>query len=231
MPSRNSFPFFLLLLLCSTSGYGQDSNIPESVLLMLQRSQEASHYEQMAHMQIEVQYRDFLNSLSGDAQHQLAVENELVAVLSARAELSAKVASGQANASELTAISAASYLRERLAPLLSTAELALLDNRSVKPTANQLKQQYTEQLTRAAPSLTDAERELILDTVVRYLQSADGPATSLQQVSVDDLVAKQLQAMMQAHTELQPKFSGTKLQEMTSFMSWRRPPFLSSTYL
>ena len=56
MPSRNSFPFFLLLLLCSTQGYGQDSNIPESVLLMLQRSQEASHYEQMAHMQIEVQY-------------------------------------------------------------------------------------------------------------------------------------------------------------------------------
>lgn len=205
------------LIGCISPGHAQDTSVPESVRRMIEQSQAASPYEQMARMQIQVQYREFLDALSGDAQHRAAVENELVAVLSERAELSSRVASGQASTSELTDIAGHAWLRERLAPLLSSDELEALDNRSNMPSANQLKLQYAGELARLSSSLTAADQDVVLEAVVKHLRTAGSDAA--QQLSVDDLVTEQMRAFIQASTELQGIFTGEKLQEVFNFIN------------
>lgn len=216
---RNRLPLLLCCLLCAPAGVAQDTSVPESVRLMVQRSQEASRYEQMALMQIEIQYREFLNALSSDALHKAAVEAEIIAVLSERAELSARVTNGQASTSELETVSDYNYLRTRLSPLLSAGELSLLDNRQSGPSAAQLKQQYSAELSRAALNLSDADKELVLDTLVRHLQRGGNNATELGQLSVDDLVAQQMQSLIQASNELQARFSGEEMQDVFNFVN------------
>ncbi len=207
----------LTLLGCLSPSLAQDTSVPESVRRMIEQSQASSQYEQMARMQIQVQYREFLDALSGDAGHKTAVENALVAVLSERAELSARVASGQASTAELTNITDYAWLRERLAPLLSASELSALDNRSNAPSANQIKQQYAAELTRLSSSLTAADQDVVLDTLVKHLQTTSSDATL--QLSVDELVSEQMRSFMQASTELQDRFSGEKLQEVLNFIN------------
>ena len=207
----------LTLLGCLSPSLAQDTSVPESVRRMIEQSQASSQYEQMARMQIQVQYREFLDALSVDAGHKTAVENALVAVLSERAELSARVASGQASTAELTNITDYAWLRERLAPLLSASELSALDNRSNAPSANQIKQQYAAELTRLSSSLTAADQDVVLDTLVKHLQTTSSDATL--QLSVDELVSEQMRSFMQASTELQDRFSGEKLQEVLNFIN------------
>ena len=206
-------------LLCSTQAVGQDTSVPESVRLMIQQSQASSPWEQMAQMQMQAQYRDFLQALSGDAQHRSAVEAALLAVLSERAELSARVSNGQASATELAAVSDYAYLRASLAPLLSAGELILLDNRRGGPTAEQLQQQYAGELARVSRSLTAEDQQLVLATIVKHLQRGGGNASSLLELSVDELVAQQMPSFIQASTELQAEFSGEKLQEVFNFLN------------
>lgn len=207
----------LFLLNCIPLALAQDTSVPESVRRMIEQSQAASQYDQMARMQIQVQYREFLDALSGDAQHRAAVENALVAVLSERAALSSRVASGQASSAELTSITDYAWLRARLAPLLSASELSVLDNRSTAPSASQMKQQYAGELARLSNSLTAADQDVVLETVVKHLQTASSGATL--QLSVDELVSAQMRSFIQASNELQGRFSGEKLQEVLNFIN------------
>ncbi len=207
----------LTLLNCLSPILAQDTSVPESVRRMIEQSQASSQYEQMARMQIQVQYREFLDALSGDVGHKTAVESALSAVLSERAELSARVASGRASTAELTNITDYAYLRERLAPLLSASELSVLDNRSNAPSANQIKQQYAAELTRLSSSLTAADQDVVLDTLVKHLQTASSDAAL--QLSVEEVVSEQMQSFMQASNELQSRFSGEKLQDVLNFIN------------
>ena len=206
-------------MLWATSSLAQDTSVPESVRLMIQQSQGMSQFEQMARMQVDVQFREFLNALQGDTRHKAQVESAIIEVLTERAQLSNAVASGQGNAAELATASDYAYLRARLVPLLSPAELARLDNRRGGPSNAQLKQQYAEELARIAPTLTPANSELVLDTVVKHLQVGNSTAAPLGQMSVDELVGQQMQAFMQAKNELQSLLSGPQLQEANNFLN------------
>lgn len=215
--------FKLLLLLLTLNiaapSLGQDTSVPESVRRMIQQSQASTQFEQMARMQLEVQYRDFLNALNGDAQRKSQIEAALVAVLSERAELSSSVANGRSNASDLATVSDPAYLRSRLAPLLSASELSLLDKRSDGPSAAQMKQQYAGELARVSNNLTAADQEFVLDTIVKHLQTGSSDNNTQLNLSVDELVGKQMQSFMQASTELQGRFSGEKLQDVLNFIN------------
>lgn len=209
----------LLLSIIASSASAQGTAVPESVRLMIEQSQAATQFEQMARMQIEVQYREFLDALSGSAQHKAEVEETLVAVLSERARLSDQVTNGQAQASQLAEVSEYDYLRGKLAPLLSRAELVLLDNRQNGPSDTQLKKDYADELTRVAVALTEADRELVLDTLVKNLRSDTADAADLGRSSLDELVFVQMLSFNNTKMELQSKFSGEKLQDVNNFMN------------
>ena len=61
----------VITLLYVSSVVGQDSTVPDSVRAMIERSQAGTQFEQMARMQISVQYGTLLESLSGDEKRTL----------------------------------------------------------------------------------------------------------------------------------------------------------------
>lgn len=208
----------LLLFFCvGLSAQGQDSTVPESVRQMLLRSQAQTQYEQMARMQVEANYRDFLDALDGD-EHRARVEAALLGVLAERAQASGAVASGQAGSAGLQSISDYGYLREKLEPLLSSAELATLDARQGGPSDEQLKRQYAAELSRSAPGLTEDSHAMVLDTLVRHLQADRQPAASMARMSVDELVQQQLQSIMDAGAELQGQLPADQWQQASNFI-------------
>jgi hypothetical protein len=208
----------LLFLVCSTTGYGQGSNVSDSVRAMIERSQASSQFEQTARMQLSMQYQGFLNALSGGAQRRSQIEAVFVEVLTERAELSSRVSRGEANVAELKTVGGYAYLRARLAPLLSTTELSALDSQKGGPSDEQLKKEYSEQLSRSAGGLSAATRELVLDTLIKHIQTGEGDAAELGQSSVDDLVARQIQSFMQVGEELQSQLSSEQMQQVTAFL-------------
>lgn len=209
----------LVLLAWAVNAHGQGSTVPDSVRAMIERSQSATQFEQTARMQVNVQFGDFLTSLAADPQKRSQVEAALIEVLSERAELSAGVSSGRVGASELAAVSDYSYLRERVAPLLNAAELSLLDSGRGGPSDAQLKREYAAELSRTAGGLTEANRELVLDIVIKHIRSSEADATGLGRLSVEDLVNQQSVSLMRAREELQSQLSGDQLQQANAFVS------------
>jgi len=211
------FPLLLLLTL-SPYSFAQD-NIPESVRLMIEQTQTGNQYDQMARMQMDMQYSDFLHGLTGDEKRKARVEAALLEILSKRVEMSSAAAYGRVSAEELKAVTDYDYLRERMAPLLNSAELAVLDNQRGGPSDEQLKRDYAEELTRTAPDLTPANRELVLNTLIKYLRDGKGDASDLAKLSVEDLVSQQMQAIMQVGNELQSKISADQMQQVGAFLN------------
>jgi hypothetical protein len=140
-----------LIFCCGGISYAQDSNVSDSVRAMIERSQAANQIEQTARMQMNVQFGDFLSALEGGAAKRSRVEAIFIEVLGERAELSGRVTLGRANENELETVSTYQYLRDRVAPSLSDSELALLDSRTDGPSDDQLKRDYSEELSRSAP--------------------------------------------------------------------------------
>lgn len=211
-----------LLLVCSIwalAGYGQDNGVSEAVRAMIERSQAGSQFEQSARMQMSVQYQEFLDNLSGNAQRRSQIEAALISVLSERAELSSRVTRGQATSAELAAVNDFAYLRSRLAPLLNAAELSQLGRRQQGPSDSQLKKDYAVELEQVASGLTEANRELVLDTLVRHMQAGARNRAAPGELTVDDLVSREIQSVAQAGEELQTKLSGEQLQFAMTFLS------------
>jgi len=184
---------------------------------MIERSQAANRFEQTARVQVAVQFGDFLDSLPGNPQRKSQVESAFVEVMSERAELSEGVSAGRSSSAELKQVSEYGYLRSRVAPLLSTAELTLLDSQRGGPSPEQLKNDYAEQLSRSASGLSEGNRELVLNTLIKHIRGSDGDAAALGQLTVNELVSQQSQSLMQAKQELQSAFSGEQLQQVNSF--------------
>ena len=209
----------LLTFLCASNSDGQDSNVPDSVRAMIERSQGATQFEQTARMQLRVQFGDFLALLAHDPQKRSRIEAALVEVLSERARLSSQVVAGQISGAELSAVSDYGYLRARVEPLLDPAELAVLDSQSSGPSDEQRKRDYAEELSRSAGGLTEAHRELVLDTVLKHIQMSEGDAVDSSQLSVIELVNQQSMSLTRARDELQSLLTGDQLQQANAFIA------------
>jgi len=192
------------------------SNVPESVRQMIEESQ-GGRYEQMARMQVDMQYGDFLNSLSGGSRKRQRVEDAIVDVISERAEKSSQAITGGVSAAELEAIASYAYLRGQLAPLLSDSELQQLDAQQGAMAEQQLRRNYTEQMARVAPDLSDENRERLLDTLVRYMLYSDSD-NSAARLTAEQLVNQNLMSLRSAREELQSQFSGEQLQQVNAFL-------------
>ena len=215
----NKFFFVLIALFSLSNAYGQSSGVPDSVRAMIERSQAATQFEQTARMQVSVQFGDFLNTLAGEPQRKSRVEAAFIDVLSERVRLSAQVVSGQASGAELVTVSEYAYLRARVAPLLNATELNLLDAQRSGPSDEQLKKEYAAELSRSAGDLSEANRELVLDTVIKHIRMSEGDAAGLGQLSVTDLVNQQSMSLTRAREELQSQLVGEQLQQANAFIA------------
>lgn len=214
----------LLTLLCplhaaaQSTGIAPSGTVPQSVREMILRSQAGTQHEQTARVQMDVQFGDFLQSLATQPNKRYQLEDVLVEILKERAELSDRVARNQAQTSELKAISGYDYIRERIAPLLSPAELEELDSQRGGPTDAQLKNGYADELSRTTGSLTEADKDLVLETVVKHIRMAQDEDGDMNAQSVEDLIQKQSASFMHARMEMETLFDEVKLQQVDQFM-------------
>lgn len=209
----------LISLIWASNGYGQGSNVPDSVRAMIERSQAATQFEQTARIQVNLKFGDFLNTLASDPQRKNRIQAALVEVFSERVQLSSRVVSGQASSAELTAVSDYAYLRARIEPLLNAAELSVLDGQRSGPSDEQRKKDYAQELSRTAGGLSEANRELVLDTVIKHIRMAEDAAAEPGQLSVSDLVNQQSRSLMAARADLQSQLTGDQLEQANAFLS------------
>ena len=215
----NKLVVTVITLAYASNIFGQDSNIPDSVRAMIERSQAGTQFEQTARMQINVQFGLLLESLSGDAMRKNQIESKLVEILTERARLSAEVNSGRVSPEELKAISNHAYLRNQLAPLLNPIELSVLDSQTNGPSDAQLKQDYAAELARSAGSLSEERQELVLDVLVKHVRMSTNDSPEPSELNIDDLVAQQNRMLMHAHQELETLFSTDEMQVINIFMN------------
>ena len=216
---KNKLVIAAITLLYVSSIFGQDSSIPDSVRAMIERSQAGTQFEETARMQINVQFGIFLESLSGNATRKNQIESKLIEVLSERAKLSVEVSSGKASPEELKSVSNHAYLREKLAPLLNSVELSVLDRQTDGPSDAQLKQDYAAELARSAGSLSNERQSLVLDILVKHARMSANDSPNPSELSIDDLVAQQNRMLMHAHQELQTLFTSNEMQLINIFMN------------
>lgn len=213
-----------LFLVCSLnvsaqgSGIAPTDTVPQSVRDMILRSQAGTQVEQTARVQVDAQYGEFLQSLATQPRKRNQVEDVLIEAIKERVELSARVSQSQASAAELKAISNYAYLRTRLEPLLSESEIAVLDAQRGGPTDEQLKNGYAEELSRTTGSLTEADKDLVLETIVKHIRMSQDDDGNLNAQDVEDLIQKQSASFLHARMEMDELFDDVKLEQVDQFM-------------
>ena len=211
----------VLAFVFATNSFAQEireSTVPESVRDMILRSQADTQFEQTARVQIDVQYGDFLRSLAAQPIKRNRVEAVLVELFSERAELSLRVAQNQASPDQLKVITQYEYVRSRLEPLLTMAELGVIDAQRGGATDQQLKNGYAEELSRTTGNLNDADKDLLLDTIVKHIRMAQGETGRMNAQSVEELIEKQGASFMHARMEMESLFDEVQLEQVDQFM-------------
>ena len=211
----------VLAFVFATNSFAQEireSTVPESVRDMILRSQADTQFEQTARVQIDVQYGDFLRSLAAQPLKRNQVEAVLVELFSERAELSLRVAQNQASPDQLKVITQYEYVRSRLEPLLTMAELGVIDAQRGGATDQQLKDGYAEELSRTTGNLNDADKDLLLDTIVKHIRMAQGETGRMNAQSVEELIEKQGASFMHARMEMESLFDEVQLEQVDQFM-------------
>lgn len=210
--------YYSATIMAQGTGIAESDTVPQSVRDMILRSQAGTQYEQTARVQMDVQYGEFLQSLANQPTKRYRLEDVLMEILERRAELSDRVARNQAPAEELRAISGYDYIRERIEPILSAGELAVLDSQRDGPTDEQLKNGYADELSRTTGSLTEADKDLVLETVVKHIRMAQGDGGNMNANSVEDLIQKQSASFLHARMEMEELFDEQKLEQVDQFM-------------
>jgi chorismate mutase len=196
----------------------RESTVPESVRDMILRSQADTQFEQTARVQIDVQYGDFLRSLAAQPLKRNQVEEVLVELFSERAELSSRVAQNKASPDQLKVITQYEYVRSRLESLLTMAELGVIDAQRGGATDQQLKNGYAEELSRTTGNLNDADKDLLLDIIVKHIRMAQGETGRMNAQSVEELIEKQGASFMHARMEMESLFDEVQLEQVDQFM-------------
>ena len=211
----------VLVSVCVTNSFAQEireSTVPQSVRDMILRSQADTQFEQTARVQIDVQYGDFLRSLVTQPLKRNQVEAVLMELFSERAELSLRVAQNEASADQLKVITEYDYVRARLEPLLTLAELGVIDAQRGGATDQQLKNGYAQELSRTTGSLNEADKSLLLDTIVKHIRMAQGETGRMNAQNIDELIQKQSASFMHARMEMESLFDAVKLEQVDQFM-------------
>lgn len=196
----------------STAQQEIESNVPPAIRAMLEQQQRGNPFEQMAQMQVSAQYGELLRLF--DEGRRSEIEAAMITVFGQRMELSSQMTTANANPTELARISTSDYLREELSNVLSRQELQLFDDFHSGTSERQLRNTYGEQLAQAAPAVTEANREVVLDTMVEHML--------LERTDISDpeaMITAQLQSLMNVRAELETRLDPAQFMEADRFLN------------
>lgn len=173
---------------------------------------------QMAEMQANVRYGEFVASLQLDATSTNAVRNVIANVFAERVEVSRQRASGTRTEVSLEDIATSDYLREQLAAVLDNAQLALFDQYETSFQQRQQRNTFAQELARYAPGLSDGDRQTVLDVVLKHLGGNIREGLNPQANAVTE-TQRQLAVLTAARMELRQELGESQMMEAEKFLS------------
>ena len=173
--------------------------------------------EQMAEMQVQVRYGGFLESLSVSDSRRTDIASAIAYVFMERNTASRNISAGIATAVTMEEITSPNYLREKLLGVLTNDELSAFDQFEDNYLQVQLRDNFNSQLSSTAPGLSEANRELVLTTLMKYMGA--GRIKISNSTGAVDESQRQLQALMQARSEITTQLDQEQMQETEKFLS------------
>lgn len=199
---------FCLLLVLSQSALAQGTRPPGYT---------DNVEEQMAQMQAKVRYGSFVDGLEVTTARRAEIDTAITAVFIERTRASRDRSSGRASAVDLEEIASAAYLRDQLAAIMSAEELAEFDGYEATFQQRQLRNNFTLQLSRVAGGLTEANREIVLEILMQNMGAGQEQVQASNRDAVDES-QRQLQALMNARTEIAGRLDEAQLREAEKFL-------------
>ncbi len=172
---------------------------------------------QMAETQAQMRYGQYLDALDTTAQRKAEIGSVITTVFLARNEASRNRTSGVISSVSLEELSSPAYLRGKVAELLTDRELRSFDEYEASFQERVLRSNFTRQLARVSGGLTEANQEIVLEVLMRYMGAGQEQVNRSNRDAVDES-QRQMQALMDARMELNQKLSDSQMQEAEKFL-------------
>lgn len=173
---------------------------------------------QMAEMQANVRYGEFVDSLQLDTADRERVSNAIANVFAERVEVSRQRASGVRTTANLEDIATSDYLREQLVPALNDAQLKLFDQYEASFQQRQQRNTFAQELARYSPALSESDRQTVLDVVLKHLGGNIREGLNPQANAVTE-TQRQLAVLTAARMELRQQLGEDQMMEAEKFLS------------
>lgn len=172
---------------------------------------------QMAEMQANIRYGDFVESLQLDESAESDVRDAIASVFAERVEVSRQRASGAGSDVSLEEIASTAYLREQLATLLNDSQLQQFDAYEASFQELQQRNLFALELAQVAPALNQNDRDLVLDVVLKHLGVNLSEGLNPQANAVSE-TQRQLAVLTAVRVELRDKLGQAEMQEAEKFL-------------
>jgi hypothetical protein len=172
---------------------------------------------QMAEIQAQMRYGQYLDALDTTAQRKAEIGSVITTVFLERNEASRNRTSGVISSVSLEELSSPDYLRGKVAELLTDRELRSFDEYEASFQERVLRSNFTRQLARVSGGLTEANQEIVLEVLMRFMGAGQEQVNRSNQDAVDES-QRQMQALMDARMELSQKLSDSQMQEAEKFL-------------
>lgn len=172
---------------------------------------------QMAEIQAQMRYGQYLDALDTTAQRKAEIGSVITTVFLERNEASRNRTSGVISSVSLEELSSPAYLRGKVAELLTDRELRSFDEYEASFQERVLRSNFTRQLARVSGGLTEANQNIVLEVLMRYMGAGQEQVNRPNRDAVDES-QRQMQALMDARMELSQKLSDSQMQEAEKFL-------------
>jgi hypothetical protein len=172
---------------------------------------------QMAEIQAQMRYGQYLDALDTTAQRKAEIGSVITTVFLERNEASRNRTSGVISSVSLEELSSPDYLRGKVAELLTDRELRSFDEYEASFQERVLRSNFTRQLARVSGGLTEANQEIVLEVLMRFMGAGQEQVNRSNRDAVDES-QRQMQALMDARMELSQKLSDSQMQEAEKFL-------------
>ena len=173
---------------------------------------------QMAEMQANVRYGNFVESLQLGESEEAEVRDTIAAVFAERVEVSRQRASGAGGDVSLEDISSPAYLRAQLATVLNAAQLQQFDSYESSFLELQQRNTFALELAQVAPALNENDRKLVLDVMLKHLGTNLQEGLNPQANAVSE-TQRQLAVLTAVRVELRDQLGQAQMQEAEKFLS------------
>ncbi len=173
--------------------------------------------KQMAEIQAQMRYGQYLDALDTTAQRKAEIGSVITTVFLERNEASRNRTSGVISSVSLEELSSPAYLRGKVAELLTDRELQSFDEYEASFQERVLRSNFTRQLARVSGGLTEANQEIVLEVLMRYMGAGQEQVNRSNRDAVDES-QRQMHALMDARMELSQLLSDSQMQEAEKFL-------------